>query len=618
MRTSSVRSLMINTACAVSKALGIALLLGSSAQAQNAATVYAWSAYPNAETTLLFTTGVAVDGAGNVYASLLSDHRVVRIAPSGEVTALAGSPGLSGAADGTGTDARFSSPQGVAVDGFGTLFVADFGNSTIRKVTSGGAVVTLSGFAGSRGRIDGPPAIARFNAPRGVVLDTIGDLYVTDSVNGAIRLITLDNHVQTVAGGTPGTRDAVGTVAQFMMPWGITLDQAGNLYVTDAIANTVRKLSAIGRVSTTIAGTAGVEGSVDGTGAAARFNQPTGITVDAAGTLVLTDSQNHTIRRIGTDGQVTTIGGRADAPGAAVDGIGAEARFLAPYAVAVTGTGIIYVADYLGIRRGEPVRAPVIAAQPTGLTARENTRVSLTVVANGAPAPTYQWRLNGVAVAGATQATLTFGPVRAEQAGDYTVVVTNSLGSVTSSVATLVVNYPPKISVAPQATVVGSDGTARLSVTVTGPGPIAYQWLRNGDPVAGATNATFATGVYGNYSVAVTNAFGTSTTGAAPVRFPNRLVNLSTSGVLGGGTASLVTGFVVTAPAGETKRLLIRAVGPSLGKFGVPDALPQPTVALLDQRGAVLARNTGWATNPLSVYSEIDYTSQLVGAFALA
>lgn len=618
MRSTPARSALITVAVRLARSLGIGLALLAVARAQSSPTVYAWSAYPDKETALVFTTGVAVDAADNVYATLLSDHTLVKIAPSGVVTRLAGSPGVAGSNDGVGSDALFDGPQGVGVDASGVLYVADFGGSTIRKVSPAGKVITLTGLAGVHSKVDGPPAIARFNHPRGLVLDRIGNLYVADSINSAIRLITLDNHTQTVAGGINGTRDAVGTLAQFMTPWGITLDQAGNLFVTDSLAQTVRKLSAVGRIASTLAGSPGVTGSSDGAGAVARFNQPTGIAVDAAGTLFLTDTQNHTIRRIGTDGQVTTIGGRADAPAGNTDGVSNSASFLSPYAIAVSSTGILYVADYLGIRRGEPVRAPVISAPPTSLAVREGARGSLTVVASGAPAPTYQWRLNGVAVADATSATLLFTPVRPQHAGDYTVVVTNAVGSVTSGIATLVVNSPPKITAAPEPTLIGADGTAKVTVTVTGQGPFAYQWLRNGDPVPGATTATLTTGIFGSYAVAVTNAFGTSTTGAALVEFPSRLVNLSTSGIVGPAGNTLFAGVVVAAPAGITKRLLIRAVGPSLAKFGVPDALPQTVVSLLDQRGVVLARNSGWATNPLPVYNEIADTAYDVGAFALS
>lgn len=597
-------------------ACGLATVFTGIAHAQ-VATAYAWSNYPNAETVLFNTTGVVVDADDNVYATLHADHTVVKISPAGVVTTLAGVAGLAGGADGVGGDARFNGPQGMTLGALGTLYLADDDNATVRRVAATGAVVTLAGGAGLHGKADGPPATARFGSPRGVALDAIGDVFVTDWANSSIRLITLDNHVQAVVGGTYGGRDGVGITAQFMRPWGIASDAAGNLYVTDSEAHTVRKIAAGSRITTTLAGSAGIAGSADGAGAAARFREPVAVAVDAAGVLFIVDGLNHTIRRIETDGQVTTIGGAADAPGALDNGVGGAARFFLPRAIAVTRTGTLYVADYLGIRRGEPVRTPAIATQPKGVTARENTRVSLTVVAAGSPAPAYQWRRNGVAVADATAATLTFAPVRAEHAGDYTVVVSNSLGSVTSAVATLVVEYSPKVASAPQPALIGSDGLATLSVTATGPGPLSYQWLRNGDPVPGATGATFVTGNYGNYSVAVTNAFGTSTTGAAPVRFPSRLVNLSANAIAGPAGNALVAGFVVAAPAGEQRKLLLRAVGPTLARFGATDTLLQTTISLLDQRGTVLARNSGWATHPVDVYNEINDTARLVGAFPL-
>lgn len=617
MRALSGRFALLQLVRPVAVALGLAAALAGGLRAQSAATAYAWSNYPNADTFLFNTTGVAVDAEDNVYASLHSDHYVVKISPTGVVTTLAGAPKVAGGADGVGGDARFNSPQGITIDAFGAIYVADDDNATVRKISPAGRVVTLAGVTGVRGKTEGPPGVARFGSPRGVALDAIGDVFVTDWDNSSIRLITLDNLVQTVAGGTYGSRDAVGITAQFMRPWGIASDAAGNLYVTDTDSHTVRKIAAGSRITTTIAGSPGVPGSADGVGAAARFREPTAVVADASGVLFVVDSINRTIRRIGTDGQVTTIGGKAEIPGALDNGVGTEARFFLPRAIAVTRTGVLYVADYTGIRRGEPVRAPAILTQPKGLTARENTRVSLTVGASGAPAPTYQWRRDGVAVPDGTAATLTLAPLRAEHAGDYTVVVRNSLGSVTSAVATLVVDHAPKIAVAPQPVLIGSDGVATLSVTATGPGPITYQWLRNGDPVAGATNATYTTGTYGNYSVAVTNAFGTSTTGAAPVRFPSRLVNLSTNGIAGTGGSALVAGVVVAAPAGEQRKLLIRAVGPTLRRFGAEDALAQTALALLDQRGTVLARNSGWATNPVDVYNDINFAAGAVGAFPL-
>jgi sugar lactone lactonase YvrE len=293
--------------------------------------------------------GLAVDAAGNVYVADLWNFTIRKVTPDGVVTTLAGQAGTSGSADGTGGAARFGAPWGgVAVDATGNLYVADYGNDTIRKITPDGVVTTLAGQAGATGSADGTGGTERFDGPVGVALDASGNLYVADSQNNTIRKIAPGGVVTTLAGLPPslsaGSADGVGPAARFDHPAGVAVDVTGTVYATDTGNSTIRKITPDGTVST-LAGLAGVTGSADGIGSAARFNRPYGVAVDRTGTLFVADSGNSTIRRITPSGGVTTFAGRAGEAGTA-DGIGDAARFNNPTGVAVDAVGTVYVADY--------------------------------------------------------------------------------------------------------------------------------------------------------------------------------------------------------------------------------------------------------------------------------
>ena len=290
-------------------------------------------------------TGAAVDTAGNVYVADNSYSTIRKITSEGVVTTLAGSAGQHGSADGAGAAARFRYPAGMAVDAAGNVYVADTHNDTIRKIMSGGVVTTLAGSAGEVGIADGAGAVARFYVPIGVAVDTAGNVYVADSYNHTIRKITPVGMVSTLAGsaGQVGSTDGTGAAARFRHPVGVAVDAGGNVYVADTWNYTIRKITSDGVVST-LAGSAGQSGSADGTGATARFGRPHGVAVDAAGNLYVADTYSHTIRRITTDGAVSTLAGSAGEIGSA-DGTGAAARFYYPYGVAVDAVGNVYVAD---------------------------------------------------------------------------------------------------------------------------------------------------------------------------------------------------------------------------------------------------------------------------------
>jgi len=311
--------------------------------------------------------GMATDGRGNVYIADSLNNTIRKITPAGAVTTLAGLAGHSGSSDGTGSAARFSYPSGVATDSSGNVFVADYDNSTIRKITPAGAVTTLAGLAKSLGSSDGTGSAARFSYPVAVATDSSGNVYAADDNNFTIRKITPAGAVTTMAGlaGVAGSADGTGSAARFDQPAGVATDSSGNVYVADANNRTIRKITPAGAV-TTLAGLAGSFGSTDGTGSAARFDDPRSVATDSSGNVYVADANNFTIRKISPAGAVTTLAGLAGVAGSA-DGTGSAARFYIPVAVATDGSGNVYVADYShAIRKISPAGAVTTVAGLAG------------------------------------------------------------------------------------------------------------------------------------------------------------------------------------------------------------------------------------------------------------
>ena len=292
---------------------------------------------PGATAQFYSPTGVAVDGSGNVYVADYNNNRIRKVTAAGVVTTLAGSS--SGYLDATGTSAEFRYPSSVAVDGSGNVYVSDCGSHSIRKVTAAGEVTTL---AGSYGYADGPGASAQFKYPFGVAVDALGNVYVADWGNYRIRKVTAAGDVTTLAGGGVASgMDGPGASALFGTITGVALDVSGNVYVADVGLNRIRKVTAAGDV-TTLAGSS--QGYADGPGASAQFNQPSGVALDAVGNVYVADRYNNRIRKVTAAGEVTTLAGSGVAGYA--DDTGASAQFASPRGVAVDASGNVYVADY--------------------------------------------------------------------------------------------------------------------------------------------------------------------------------------------------------------------------------------------------------------------------------
>jgi uncharacterized repeat protein (TIGR03803 family) len=256
-----------------------------------------------------------------------------------------GGPNIPGFTNGSMGDARFNGPRGIALRPNGDGFLADTGNHVIRLVAND-AVTTFAGTANVAGESNGTGTAASFESPEGMALDTLGNLYVADTGNAMIRKITALGVVTTFAGTADqiGNTNATGAAARFNQPSALCFDPAGNLYVVDRGNHTIRKITPAG-VVTTLAGKADTAGHKDGGGIAALFNTPRGIVYEpVAKALFVTDSGNNVIRKVTLTGTVTTHAGSPGVEGYA-DGLLANARFIEPMGIATVGNGILIVGD---------------------------------------------------------------------------------------------------------------------------------------------------------------------------------------------------------------------------------------------------------------------------------
>ncbi len=286
-------------------------------------------------------TAITLDSVGNLFVADSGNHRIRKITSAGIVSSLAGS-GTAAYVDGSGTGASFTTPDGLAIDSTGFLFVAEWGSHRIRKVSSAGNVTTFAG-SGTGSFANGTGTLASFNAPYGLCIDATDILFVADSANHRLRKVTSTGVVTTIAGsGTGAYLDGTGTGANFFNNNGVCIDSLGNLFVADSGNHRIRKVTSSGEV-TTFAGS-GAASFSDGIGTVAIFNSPYGICVDGSGNLLVSDTYNNRIRKITSSGTVTTLAGSGT--GTYSDGIGTAASFNLPIGIAIDSTGIIFIADY--------------------------------------------------------------------------------------------------------------------------------------------------------------------------------------------------------------------------------------------------------------------------------
>ncbi|MEU5425688.1 NHL repeat-containing protein [Streptomyces olivoreticuli] len=306
---------------------------------------------PGALTNLHYPEGLAVDKAGNLYIADRLNHRVRKVSPSGIITTVAGNGEAGYMSDGGPAVAtRLNAPVDVVIDDAGNLYIADLYNHRVRKVTPSGIITTVAG-NGQAGYVsDGGPAIATpLHHPHGVGLDREGNLYISEWSGHRVRRVNRSGIITTVAGnGTAGyVSDGGPAIAtRLYCPDGLTFDREGNLYIADVGNHRVRKVTPSG-IITTFAGN-GTAGYISDGGPAVttRLSSPRRVTLDEGGNLYISDQDNHRIRRVGPDGIITTVAGNGTAGYVDDGGPAATTRIYFPQGLALDRAGNLYIADY--------------------------------------------------------------------------------------------------------------------------------------------------------------------------------------------------------------------------------------------------------------------------------
>lgn len=549
---------------------------------------------------------------------------------------------------------------GLAVDPVGNLYVAD-ADRRIARVTRAGVVSNFAG-AATPGAADGPAATAQFRAPRGVAVDTDYNVYVADSDNFTIRKISPQGIVSTLAGlaGSRGTTDGTGAAARFNAPWSIAVDRDGTLFVADR--NTLRRVSPAGVVTTAVP--IGTIGDV------------VGVATDNAGNAYVTDAGRDMIRKISADGRVTVLAGTGSVRGH-LDGVGSAAHLNSPWNIAIDTAGNLFFTDNGShtVRKAVPDALPLaILAAPQPQHAAVGSGATLTVSATGAD-PTFQWKKDGVPIAGATQSFYRLTQPVAADNGFYSVVVTSQGSSVESSEAILTAdtagNSGRLINVATRGFIEAGGaltpgfvlrGSGSKQVLLRGVGPSLLRfglggalpnprfelipvggvpllanddWPSNSAPLleasssvgafpldAGSKDAavlsTLNTSVSSAYTVRITAGSATETGialaeiyDADPLNSPMQIANVSTRGFVGLGANALVPGFVIGGSG--PLQVLIRAVGPGLSPFGVTGVLADPKIIVTPLgKELPVAANDNWGGT-----SELSAAFAACGAFPL-
>jgi sugar lactone lactonase YvrE len=329
---------------------------------------------PAASTELNFPTGLAVDASGNLFIADQSNARIRKVSAAGIVTTVAGSGtfGFSGD-NGPAVSASLNGPQGIAVDASGNLYIADTGNSRVRMVSTSGTIITVAGNGTAAFSGDGGSAIsASLCFPFGVAVDTTGNLYIADTNNRRIRKVSANGIITTVAGGgTNGPGDSGPATSASLFPKGVAVNAAGDLLIADTGNSLIRKVTSGGAIAT-VAGNWIASFSGDGGPAtSASLCTPFAVAIDASGNIFIGDTCNNRIRKVSAGGIVTTLAGNGAAGFSGDGGPAVSASMNSPRGVAVDSSGNVFFADAQNNRIREVLAqgasTPAITVSPSSL-----------------------------------------------------------------------------------------------------------------------------------------------------------------------------------------------------------------------------------------------------------
>jgi len=462
---------------------------------------------------LRFPWRVALDTMGNLYLADSGNNRIRKVDTNGIITTVAGN-GTNGFAgdNGAATSAKMSNPRGLALDSIGNLFIADTGNSRIRKVDTNGIITTVAG-SGNIGIYgdNGYATNASLYAPSAVTIDATGNVFIADTGNGRMRKVNTNGIISTIAGNYNATYygdNGYATNAGLNSPLGVTLDTAGDLFIADSGNNRIRKVDTNG-IITTVAGkgTAGFSG--DGkTATNATLNGPYDVVVNPVGDLFIADTTNARIRKVDFNGIITTVAGNGTLAFSGDGGLATAAGMNIPCGVTLDASGNLLITDY------------------------------------------YECRIRKITLF-AGQSTFSIPSAGAINTGNYTVVITNKYGSITSQAATLTVTAPPAIVSQPASQLALAGSNPQFSVAAVGTVPFGCSWFFDGtNQLQSGTNTTLAlsgitTNDAGAYTAVITNVYGSITSQVATLTVtlpPAILAPPMSQTVAAGGSAS----FTVT------------------------------------------------------------------------
>ncbi len=506
--------------------------------------------------------GVAFDAAGNMYVSEFGGNRIRKISTGNIVSTFAGNGTGNYSGDGgLATSATVNKPVGMCFDASGNMFFADYLNHCIRKITPSGIITTVAGTGGVSGfgGDGGLATSALLNSPCDVKVDAAGNLLIADSFNNRVRAVNTSGIIFTVVGNGTGSSTGDGglsTSATVNFPAGVYLDASGNIYITELNGHRVRMINSSAIISTIFGnGTPSSTGD-GGPATAATVNGPGTIIGDPSGNLLISEYYGQRIRSINPSGTVTTIAGTGVGSFSGDGGPATSATMNGPFQIALDASNNIYVGEYLNsrVRKLSACASVSVASITNSVNCFGNANGSATLIATGGSGFTYTWSPTGGNSATA------FGLT----AGNYTVTVKNSCGS--TSFATINITQPPVLNAAAvsSSSVVCAGTAVNLIATAFGGVPAyTYSWSSGGN----TSTTTVTVNTTSTYTFTVTDANVCSQTATVMVStVPNPTVTAASSSSLicAGQTVTLTASGASTYTWNTTATTSAIAVSPSV------------------------------------------------------